>query len=36
MILQTRTLTHLDTLEAEGMHILRKVAGQCRNPALLS
>jgi len=35
MILQTRTLTHLDTLEAEGMHILREVAGQCRNPALL-
>ena len=35
MILQTRTLTHLDTLEAEGIHILREVAGQCRNPALL-
>jgi sulfate adenylyltransferase subunit 2 len=35
MILQTRTLTHLDTLEAEGMHILREVAGQCRNPVLL-
>jgi len=35
MILQTRTLTHLDTLEAEAMHILREVAGQCRNPVLL-
>ena len=35
MILQTRTLTHLDTLEAEGTHILREVAGQCRNPVLL-
>ena len=35
MILQTRTLTHLDTLEAEGTHILREVAGQCRTPVLL-
>jgi sulfate adenylyltransferase subunit 2 len=35
MILQTRVLTHLDTLEAEAIHILREVAGQCRNPVLL-
>ena len=26
---------HLDWLEAEAIHILREVAGQCRNPALL-
>jgi sulfate adenylyltransferase subunit 2 len=35
MLLQTRTLTHLDWLEAESIHILREVAGQCANPALL-
>jgi sulfate adenylyltransferase subunit 2 len=29
------TLTHLDWLEAEAIHILREVAGQCANPALL-
>ncbi len=29
------TLTHLDWLEAEALHILREVAGQCANPALL-
>jgi sulfate adenylyltransferase subunit 2 len=29
------TLSHLDWLEAEAIHILREVAGQCRNPALL-
>jgi len=28
-------LTHLDWLEAESIHILREVAGQCANPALL-
>jgi sulfate adenylyltransferase subunit 2 len=28
-------LTHLDWLEAEAIHILREVAGQCANPALL-
>lgn len=27
--------THLDRLEAEAIHILREVAGQCQNPALL-
>jgi sulfate adenylyltransferase subunit 2 len=35
MILHAQTLTHLDALEAEGIHILREVAGQCRNPVLL-
>jgi len=28
-------LTHLDTLESESIHILREVAAECRNPALL-
>jgi sulfate adenylyltransferase subunit 2 len=28
-------LGHLDWLEAEAIHILREVAGQCANPALL-
>ena len=30
-----RTLSHLDWLESESIHILREVAGQCSNPALL-
>ena len=30
-----RRLAHLDWLESEAIHILREVAGQCRNPALL-
>jgi sulfate adenylyltransferase subunit 2 len=30
-----RSLSHLDWLEAEAVHVLREVAGQCRNPALL-
>lgn len=29
------TLAHLDWLEAEAIHILREVAGQCSNPVLL-
>ena len=29
------SLSHLDTLEAEAIHILREVAGQCRAPVLL-
>ena len=29
------TLSHLDWLEAEALHILREVAGQCAHPALL-
>ena len=28
-------LSHLDWLESESVHILREVAGQCANPALL-
>jgi sulfate adenylyltransferase subunit 2 len=35
MLVWTRALTHLDWLEAEAIHILREVAGQCANPALL-
>ncbi len=32
----TRTpLSHLDWLESEAIHIMREVAGQCSNPALL-
>ncbi|HJW09018.1 MAG TPA: sulfate adenylyltransferase subunit CysD [Holophagaceae bacterium] len=30
-----RTLTYLERLEGEAIHILREVAGQCANPALL-
>lgn len=33
--LTRQTLTHLDWLEAEAIHIVREVAGQCANPALL-
>lgn len=34
--MQTKpTLSHLDWLESEAMHILREVAGQCANPVLL-
>src|SRR5512143_1514289 len=29
------TLTHLDWLEADAVHVLREVAGQCANPVLL-
>jgi sulfate adenylyltransferase subunit 2 len=29
------SLSHLDALEAEAIHIMREVAGQCANPALL-
>ncbi len=32
---QRATLSHLDWLESESIHILREVAGQCANPALL-
>jgi sulfate adenylyltransferase subunit 2 len=32
---QTRTLSHLDWLESEAIHILREVAGQAANPVLL-
>ncbi|MDD5296635.1 MAG: sulfate adenylyltransferase subunit CysD [Rhodocyclaceae bacterium] len=30
-----RTLDHLDWLEAEAIHVMREVAGQCENPCLL-
>jgi len=30
-----RGLTHLEALESESIHILREVAAECRNPALL-
>lgn len=30
-----RRLTHLQALESESIHILREVAAECRNPALL-
>jgi sulfate adenylyltransferase subunit 2 len=30
-----RALTHLDALESESIHILREVAAECANPALL-
>jgi len=33
--LTRQTLTHLDWLEAEAIHIMREVAGQCANPVLL-
>jgi len=33
--LPSHTLTHLDWLESEAIHILREVAGQCAHPALL-
>jgi sulfate adenylyltransferase subunit 2 len=29
------TLTHLDALESESIHIMREVAAECENPALL-
>ncbi len=31
----TKTLSHLDWLEAEAIHIMREVAGQCERPVLL-
>jgi sulfate adenylyltransferase subunit 2 len=31
----TSGLSHLDVLESEAIHILREVAAECRNPALL-
>jgi len=36
MTIQTKqTLSHLDWLEAEAIHIMREVAGQCERPVLL-
>ncbi len=34
-VLRRHTLSHLDWLESEAIHILREVAGQCANPVLL-
>ncbi len=34
-MINKKTLSHLDWLEAEAIHILREVAGQCSNPVLL-
>jgi sulfate adenylyltransferase subunit 2 len=34
-VVRHRALSHLDWLEAEAIHILREVAGQCAHPALL-
>ena len=34
-VAQRRVLTHLDWLEAEAIHIMREVAGQCANLVLL-
>jgi 3'-phosphoadenosine 5'-phosphosulfate sulfotransferase (PAPS reductase)/FAD synthetase len=31
----SQTLSHLDWLESEAIHIMREVAGQCSNPVLL-
>ena len=33
--LTKQTLSHLDWLESEAIHIMREVAGQCANPVLL-
>lgn len=30
-----RSFTHLDALESEAIHIMREVAAECANPALL-
>ena len=35
MTTKQKTLSHIDWLEAEAIHIMREVAGQCSNPALL-
>ena len=34
-MLTKQTLSHLDWLESEAIHIMREVAGQCSNPVLL-
>jgi sulfate adenylyltransferase subunit 2 len=33
--MSNHTFTHLDALESESMHIMREVAAECKNPALL-
>jgi sulfate adenylyltransferase subunit 2 len=34
-IMRQHSYTHLDALESESIHIMREVAAECRNPALL-
>ncbi|MDP2805943.1 MAG: sulfate adenylyltransferase small subunit, partial [Gallionellaceae bacterium] len=33
--MRKHTFTHLDALESESIHIMREVAAECKNPALL-
>ncbi len=33
--MSTHSFTHLDALESESIHIMREVAAECKNPALL-
>ncbi len=33
--MSSNTFTHLDALESESIHILREVAAECKNPAML-
>jgi sulfate adenylyltransferase subunit 2 len=33
--MRVRTFSHLDLLESESIHIMREVAAECKNPALL-
>lgn len=35
MVKEARTLTHLQRLEAESIHIMREVAAECDNPVML-
>ena len=34
-LMTAHTFTHLDALESESIHIMREVAAECKNPALL-
>ena len=34
-IMSSHSFTHLDALESESIHIMREVAAECKNPALL-
>jgi sulfate adenylyltransferase subunit 2 len=34
-IMKSHSLSHLDVLESESIHIMREVAAECKNPALL-
>src|SRR5574340_1662763 len=35
MKMTAHTFTHLDALESESIHIMREVASECKNPAML-